>query len=165
MWKVPTANDIKLVLAQDEIDKLEKINATNPTILDQTIKLVSSFVRGALKGNGVKLATLPYSIPESYMLIFLQLLRKQLWTRFPNSENIALDELRQKEAEQAMELLKKMSIDVDEIQPEYDPENPENPDYKADIVQGSIRVPWLRFPQPPYGDEFNKLINSKEVTF
>ena len=94
MWKIPTTDDIKLVLAADEIEKLENISVTNPAVIDQTIKLVASFIRGALKANGVKLATLNYSIPESYMLIFLQLLRKQLWTRFPNSDSIALDELR-----------------------------------------------------------------------
>ena len=164
MWKIPTTDDIKLVLAADEIEKLENISVTNPAVIDQTIKLVASFIRGALKANGVKLATLNYSIPESYMLIFLQLLRKQLWTRFPNSDSIALDELRQKEAETALDLLKKLAIDVDDIQPEYDPDNPDNPDYVADKVQGSIRVPWLRFPQPPYGDDFNQLINSKDFT-
>lgn len=162
MWTPLEFNDLKIVLAKDEIDKLTELQDEDIQIVNMTLDIIADTFRGAIKSKGLKLSTVEHSVPSSYKLPALILARKQLWTRFPNSQNIALDDIRQKEIEWAEKILKDIPFDVDNIPWEDDPENPNNPEYKETNLQGSIKVPYMRFTQFPYGNEFNNMINQKD---
>jgi hypothetical protein len=161
MWQPLQFNDLKTVLAKEEIERLVSLQDEDKAIIEQTLDLVSDTFRGAIKSKGMKISTVEHSIPSSYKLPALILARRQVWTRFPNSQSIALDDIRQKEIEWAEKLLKDVPFDVDTIPWEDDPENPNNPEYKEQDLQGSIKVPYMRFTQFPYGNEFNEMINTK----
>lgn len=161
MWTQLTFNDLKIVLAKDEIDRLTTLQEEDIKIIEDTLDLVADTFRGAIKSKGLKISTVEHSLPSSYRLPALIIARRQVWTRFPNSNDYALDDIRQKEVEHAEHVLKTIPYDVDTIPWEDDPENPENPEYKETDLQGSIYVPYLRFTPYPYGNEFNCMINTK----
>lgn len=161
MWTQLEFNNLKTVLAKEEIEKLTELQDEDKTIVEETLDLVADLFRGAIKSKGLNVSTLEHSVPSSYKLPALIIARRQVWTRFPNSQNIALDDIRQKEVEWAENILKTVPFDIDTIPWEDDPTNPENPEYKEQDLQGSIQVPYLRFTPYPYGDEFNCIINTK----
>lgn len=163
MWRNVEKKDLAMVLSQDEIDKLENLSTNYDDIFESSAVLVSNMIRGALSAKGFSLSTLENSIPESYMLIALILIRSFMWSRFPHSNIIAIDEIRLKESEWAKEVLKELPYNPDKIDSEHNPDNPDNPDYVITDNQGTIKVPYLRFPQYPYGDDFNSLINKKNL--
>lgn len=161
MWQALEFNNLKTVLAKDEISKLTELQDEDNAIIEETLILVADMFRGAIKSKGMKLSTAEHTIPSSYRLAALIIARRQVWTRFPNSQDYALDDIRQKEVEWAEHILKTVPYDIDDIPWEDDPDNPENPEYKEQDLQGSIQVPYLRFPQYPYGNDFNCIINTK----
>lgn len=162
MWNALQFDDLKLVLEKEELEKLTALQPDDQEIIENTLDIVADTFRGSLKAKGFKLSTATHSIPSAYKLPALILSRRQIWTRFPNSQSIALDEIRQKEIEWAEKVLANCNFDIDTIPWDDDPENPDNPDYEANNLQGSIKVPYLRYPQFPYGNEFNETINKKD---
>lgn len=162
MWTSLQFENLKIVLAKEEIDRLTELQEEDRKIVEDTLDMVADIFRGAIKSKGLKLSTAEHTVPSSYRLPALILARRQVWTRFPNSQNIALDDIRQKEIEWAETVLKDVPFDVDTIPWEDDPENPDNPKYKETNLQGSIKVPYMRFTQYPYGNEFNEMINQKD---
>lgn len=161
MWSPLSFDSLKIVLAKKEIDRLTELQDEDRQIIEDTLDIVADTFRGALSSKGFKISTLEHSIPSSYRLPALIIARRQVWTRFPNSQEYALDDIRQKEVEWAENVLKNVPYDIDNIPWKDDPENPENPEYKTEDLQGSIQVPYLRFSPYPYGNEFNCMINQK----
>ena len=150
-WKRLTIDDLRLILSEDETQKLDTLSLnediTEP--INQTILLVSNTWRGAMKGKGYEIDPRDGYIPSAYAYWVLVHSRYAVWSRFPNSSFIAIDEVRKKEYEQAIELLKSPSLDTDKVEwflPDGNP-NPELSAYTKDGTGGSsMLTPWLRFP-------------------
>ncbi len=150
-WKRLTIDDVKLVLAQDEIDRLSSLSLDPElsSVVNDTCNLLASTWRGAIHAKGNELDPRDYYLPSCYWYHALAMIRQALWTRFPDSGAIALDERRVKEYESAMELLKQPYLEVDKVEwtlPDGNP-NPELSAYTKDGTGGSsMLTPWLRFP-------------------
>ena len=108
-WNKITIEDVRLTLAEDEIDRLNTLSTTEENlnkIIDQTIEMVSSMIRGSLQSKGYTLDFREYYLPKEYYFFALIIIRYQLWTRFPNSNKFALDDARTKQYEEAMSMIK-----------------------------------------------------------
>ena len=151
-WKRLTIDDVKLVLAQDEIDKLGELSLSPEltSVVNDTCDLIADTWRGAIKAKGNSMDPREHFLPSCYWYHALAMIRQALWTRFPNSGVIALDERRVKEYENALELLKQPYLEVDAVEwflPDGKP-NPELSAYTKDGTGGSsMLTPWLRFPE------------------
>ena len=157
MWKKLTVDDLKNILSQDEIDRLDTLSLDDENlnkIIDSTIELVSNVWRGALSAKGVIMDVRDYYIPPEYQYWVLVHSRHAVWTRFPNSSVIALDEARKDEYTKALELLKDPYIGCSK--PDYAdlPEEDRPKDMQADP---SIIVPPLKF-DSWYG--YNNVLNN-----
>lgn len=150
-WKRLTIDDVKLVLAQDEIDKLSELSLSPEltSVVNDTCDLIASTWRGAIQAKGNSIDPRDFYLPSCYWYHALAMIRQALWTRFPNSGVIALDERRVKEYEAAMELLKQPYLEVDKVE-WYLPDGTPNPELSAYTQDGtggsSMLTPWLRFP-------------------
>lgn len=142
-WKHLSNADLKLVLSQDEIDKVStlSLDPSLSAVVDDTIDMVSDTWRGALSGKGVKLDVREHYTPSAYSYFILVHARQVIWSRFPNSPLYALDEVRKEEYKKALEMLVSCSIGADKPEWQYDPENPINGGPKA----GTITLPKLKF--------------------
>ena len=145
-WKPLTIDDLMQLLSEDETKQLNTYSLDDriSAVIDGTIDLVADTWRGAFAAKGYKVDTRDHFIPSSYAYYVLVHARHAVWTRFPNSETIALDDRREDEYEKAMELLKDPYIGTDAPDPEYDPSK------EADgpgSGSGSIIVPEHRFDQ------------------
>lgn len=148
-WKKLDTDDLKLILAQDELDRLStlSIDSTLTDVMQKTLDMVAAVWRGALSAKGYTLDTRDLYIPAAYQYWVLVHARWALWTRFPNASNVALDAAREKEREQALELLENPYIDVEKPDWEHDPSNPANRGDSYWAAADSIHVPWpLTFP-------------------
>lgn len=149
-WKKLDIDDLKLILSQDELDRLStlSLDETITTNINDTIDMVANVWRGALSAKGYTLDVRESYIPASYHYWVLVHARWAVWTRFPLSNDIALDDARKNEYNKALDLLKNPYIDAEKPAWEYDPSNPENQDEGA-IWHGaqSIQVPYpQKFP-------------------
>lgn len=157
-WKRLQIEDIQMVLAQDEIEKLENLSKDPETraIIQDILDNVSDAWRGALAAKSVVLSTVEHSTPSEYRIFILNFARHQIWTRFPQSRDIALDERRVAEYEAAMDLLQNPYINVSPPSPEERP-TPED----GMKSTGSIFVPYMRIPPFPCNTNyFNTAINT-----
>lgn|SRR5574344_130417 len=158
MWKQLTLEDVKLVLCQDEIEKLENLSKdpSSLTIIQNTIDMICDTWRGALRGKSIILSSISHSIPAEYAVYILHHIRYTLWTRFPDSIDMGLDARRVKEYEEALSMLSSMSLGV---------ESPALSDITENLSSetGSIYVPHQRTVPYPWLDPwyFNKKINEK----
>lgn len=145
-WKQLTIEDLKMVLSQDEIDRVNSLSLDPALscVVNDTLDMVSDTWRGALAGKSVKLDTRAHYTPSSYSYYILVHARQVIWSRFPNSQVYAIDEIRKDEAKRALEMLQKTTIGVEPPDWEHDPENPDNPDFRG-YKAGSITLPKLRF--------------------
>lgn len=152
MWKKLDIEDLKLILAQDELDRLTELSI-DPAFtenINKTIDMVAAMWRAALGARGYTLDIRDNYIPDGYKYWVLVHSRWAVWTRFPQSQAIALDDARKAEYQQALKLLEKPYIGVEKPEWQYDPSNPENrgEDYWA--AADSIVVPRpLYFPPRP----------------
>lgn len=149
MWKKLTIDDLKSILSQDELDKLQQISVdpTMTNVVEQSIQLVSNMFRGAFQAKGYAIDVREYYVPSSYFLPILQLSRETAWSRFPNSPVIALDEVRKEEVKRLWELLKNPYIGTDKPDPEH---SSDNPDVTGEKKIGSVTLPFLRFDEQLY---------------
>lgn len=149
MYKKLTIDDLKLILAQDEIDKLSELSLDSQMTdnINKTIDMISNMWRSALSAKGYMLDIRPGYIPDGYQYWVLVHARWAVWTRFPQSATIALDDSRKAEYEQALKLLEKPYIDVEKPEWENDPRNPDNRGDDYWQAADSIVVPYpLAFP-------------------
>ena len=148
-WKKLDINDLRLVLSEDEVLKLNELSLDQSIteVINDTIELVTSAWRGALKAKGMEIDPRDYYAPSTYWYWILVHCRYACWSRFPQSSIFAIDDVRKKEYEKALELLKEPYLDFDEVEwntPGGDP-NPELTGY-AKTGGSSLLTPWLAFP-------------------
>jgi hypothetical protein len=148
MWKQLTIDDLKLVLAQDEIDKLEERSVEMENVINSQLDIVADLFRGAWKAKGYKLDVREHYVAPEYIIPILNYARWQIWTRFPMTENYSLSEPRQKGYEEAAELLKDPYIGESDPADPNDPDNPNKPD---GIKDAAISMPYLIMDNPYIG--------------
>lgn len=114
MWKRLNIDDLRTILSEDEIERLNTLSVDNSieSVVNNGIDLISDMWRGALSAKGYTLSKDAYSTPPEYRYWILIHARWAIWTRFPNTPDIALDKAREAEYKQAMELLKNPYINV-----------------------------------------------------
>ena len=143
-WKKLDIDDLKLLLAQDEIEKLSELSLDPEitAVINSIIDMVAAMWRGALRAKGYSMDIRDGYIPDAYQYWVLVHSRYAVWSRFPNSQYIAIDEVRKDEYKKALELLKDPYIDVAKPEWEYDPANPENQGEQYWHAAASIVVPY-----------------------
>lgn len=156
MWTQLTINDLRKILSEDEIEKLNTLSIGDgiTDMINSQIDLISDTWRGALQGKGYSMDIRDHYTPSEYQYWILVHARWAIWTRFPNSINIALDDARKNEYDKCLELLKDPYLNVSDPDWEYSSENPSNwneseLDTEPNVInnqKASIYVPWLRFP-------------------
>lgn len=143
-WSRLTIADLRLILSEDETQQLNQysLDGSMTAVINSTIDLIADTWRGALSSKGYSLDSRDHYVPRSYAYWILVHARWAVWTRFPNSKQIALDDARKQEYEKALELLKDPILDVD-------PVSEEGQSGDEDAIgtgAGSIRVPLNRIP-------------------
>ena len=98
--------------------------------------------RGAFIAKGYAVDVRDNYVPSGYVLPVLQYARYVAWSRFPNSPDIALDEVRKEDVKRLEALLKNPYIGVEKPEWEHSSENPE---VTGSSGTGSISLPFLRF--------------------
>lgn len=108
MWKRLDFNDLTEILAQDEIDKLNgySLSANVEDICQKQLDSVADLYRGSWRSKGYALDVREHYVAPEYRIPVLNYARWQIWTRFPNSKDIGLDDPRKAAYEEAKELLK-----------------------------------------------------------
>ena len=142
MWSQLTIDDMKLYLSQDELDSLNTYSVNVDEVVNKELDVIADMFRGAFISKSYEIDTREHYIPSSYKHFVCVYARWSLWTRFPMSPSVALDDARKAEYELVKDLLKDAYIGVDKPDWEYSSNNPENP---GKIQGGSIKLPFLRF--------------------
>lgn len=155
-WKRLTPDDLRLVLAQDELDKLSSCSLGAEElgqILQDQLDMVSDAYRGAFASKGYDVDVRDHYTPASYRNFVLNYARFQIFTRFPMTGDYALDENRKKQWEEAQGLLKDPFIGTE--RPDYsdDPELSGRTDLSS-RGDGAITMPWQKFPAVPFDEGF-----------
>lgn len=143
-WKHLTYADLALILAGDELTKLNTLSkgADWSAIVEECMDTVADTWRGALASKGYVLDVRDHYIPGEYVYYVLVHCRHAVWTRFPHSDDIALDQRREDEYRHAMDLLENPYIGPSKPDPEWSGDSPIN----GDGGGSSIANPPLRFP-------------------
>ena len=151
-WKHLTIDDLKLVLAQDEVSKLEERSVEITDIINKQLDIVADMFRGAWAAKGYKLDVREHYVAPEYVIPVLNYARWQIWTRFPATENISLAENRKAGYDAAVKLLENPYIGTSDP---YDPTDPDNPNENDKIKDSAISMPYLRFDDPYIGFSYN----------
>ena len=151
-WKHLTIDDLKLVLAQDEVSTLEARSVEITDIINKQLDIVADMFRGALAAKGYKLDIREHYVAPEYVIPVLNYARWQIWTRFPATENISLAENRKAGYDEAVKLLENPYIGTSDP---YDPTDPDNPNENDKIKDSAISMPYLRFDDPYIGFSYN----------
>lgn len=118
-WTRPGWNDIRAVLSEDEIQKVSELSldeeAGEP--VQAALDMSADMFRGALQAKSVRLDVRPHYVPRAYMYFVLTYARMLMWSRFPNSPAYAMDDVRRKEADTALDMLKNPKLDA--LPPDY----------------------------------------------
>lgn len=147
MWKKLDISDLRKILSEDEVQKLSTISIST-TDFEQTVNdvldVVSDTWRGMLLGKSVAIDIREHYTPSSLAYWILIQARYTLWTRFPNSPDIALDAARQKEYEKSLEIFDSNKIGTEAPEWEYSSNNPDNKtEAESKQDSGSIRIPYF----------------------
>lgn len=147
-WKQLNIDDLRTILSEDEVNSLNTLSLKPNTTdaINSCIDLVSDTWRGALLAKSYRYDIRDHYTPSEYSYWILVHARWAIWTRFPMSPDIALDEARKEEYKQALKFLQNPSIGVTKPDWEYDSGNPAN----GVQSMGSISVPWMRFDEDPW---------------
>ena len=156
MWAQLNIDDLRKILSEDEIEKLNTLSIGEgiTDLINSQIDLISDTWRGALQGKSYTMDIRDHYTPSEYHYWILVHARWAIWTRFPNSINVGLDEARKNEYDKCLELLNSPSLHVSSPEWEYSSNNPANwSESQSDQSEGfinnqssSIYVPFLRFP-------------------
>lgn len=142
-WKKLDIDDLRKILSEDEVAVLATIGvpADVENMVNDVIDVVADTWRGAIIGKGYAYDVRDHYVPGTYAYWVLVHARWALWTRFPHSPSIALDEARKDEYEKALEILEKCALGTSKPDYEHSSDNPEN---KAGGTP-SVVIPFLRF--------------------
>ena len=150
MWSQLTIDDMKLYLSQDELDSLNTYSTNVDEVVNKELDVIADMFRGAFISKSYEIDTREHYIPSSYKHFVCVYARWSLWTRFPMSPSVALDDARKAEYELVKGLLKDAYIGVDKPSWEHSSSNPDNPDNAGAQQGGSIKIPFLRMDQSLY---------------
>lgn len=150
MWSQLTIDDMKLYLSQDELDSLNTYSTNVDEVVNKELDVIADMFRGAFISKSYEIDTRQHYIPSSYKHFVCIYARWSLWTRFPMSPSVALDDARKAEYELVKGLLKDAYIGVDKPEWEHSSSNPDNPDNVGAQQGGSIGLPFLRMDSSLY---------------
>lgn len=153
-WKQLTIDDLRLVLAEDEIEKLNERSLSDDkflVVIQQQLDTVADAFRGAWQSKGYTIDVRDHYVAPEYVQFVLNYARWQIWTRFPMTEDFALSEPREKQYEEAAELLKDPYIGVSKPDYSGDPELSSMTQHDHDAA---ISMPWMKFPAEPFDTGF-----------
>lgn len=151
-WKKLTIEDLQVILSQDEIDSLNtlSLDPTKTQVVQDMIDMASDLYRGAFISKSYEIDTREHYTSSNYRHFILVYARWAIWTRFPMSPSIALDDARKAEYELAVDMLKDPKIGVEKPEWEHSSKNIDNPDNQGQVSSGSIKIPFLRFDEQLY---------------
>ena len=157
MWTQLTITDLQIILSQDEIDALNtlSLDPSKTHVVQDMIDMASDLYRGAFISKSYEIDTREHYTPSNYRHFILVYARWAIWTRFPMSPSIALDDARKAEYELACDMLKDPMLGVDKPDWEHSNKNPENPDNAGQQQGGSIGIPFLRMDASLYDGWYN----------
>lgn len=95
-WIRPTVEDLKLVLSQEEIDKLAEVSVEMEDVIQKQLDSVADLFRSAYLSRGYVIDIRDHYIDAGYLIPLLNYARFQIFTRFPMTGDYALDENRKK---------------------------------------------------------------------
>ena len=150
-WLHPTVEHLRLVLAEDEIDKLENSSTVLSARVQDTLDSVVDTFRSAFRAKGYNIDIREHYIDDGYLIPCLNLARYQIWSTFPDAENYALTEPRKELYSDAKELLKDPYIGVSK--PDYS-DDPELSSMNQATYDSAISMPWMKFPAEPFDTGF-----------
>lgn len=153
-WKQLTIDDLRLVLAEDEIEKLNQRSVVDEKfeeIIQEQLNTVADAYRGAWQSKGYTIDVRDHYVAPEYIQFVLNYARWQIWTRFPMTEDYALSEPRKKQYEEAAELLKDPYIGVSK--PDYS-DDPSLSSVTQHEHDAAISMPWMKFPAQPFDTGF-----------
>lgn len=141
-WKQLTVDDLKKILSDDETQKIEEISTESPDVVQEVLDLVASSWRGAWKAKGYNVDVRENYVAPEYAYWVLVHARYAIWTRFPMSPSIALDEARKAEYENALEMLQNPYLATSK--PDYSDDPSIDPE-KLKIADAAIGIQFQRF--------------------
>lgn len=144
-WKQLTIEDLRLVLAEDEVQKLENYSTQISAIVNSQLDTVADMFRGAWLAKGYEIDYRDHYVAPEYVQPVLNYARWQIWTRFPMTEQYSLSDPRKLSYEEAQELLKNPYIGTSK--PDYS-DDPEYDPSKAKQGDPAIKLPFLKFDSP-----------------
>lgn len=153
-WKQLTIDDLRLVLAEDEIEKLNERSLADDkflVVIQQQLDTVADAFRGAWQSKGYTIDIRDHYVAPEYIQFVLNYARWQIWTRFPMTEDFALSKPREKQYEEAAELLKDPYIGVSK--PDYS-DDPQLSSMTQHDHDAAISMPWMKFPAQPFDTGF-----------
>lgn len=151
-WKRLTTNDLRTILSEDEVEKLNDLATLSAGVdVQNGIDIVSDTWRGALLAKGVTVDERDHYTPASYRYWILVMARHAVWTRFPNTPAYALDDARREEYKKALEMLASPTLAAEKPDYSDDPEL----SGKTFTQDSSLIVPWQHLPDDmPWIDNF-----------
>lgn len=153
-WLRPTIEHLKLVLAQDEIEKLENASTDLSGRIQRQLDATADLYRSAYMQKGYTLDVRDHYIDSGYLIPMLNYARYQIWTTFPMTEDFALSEPRKLLYEDAKELLKNPYLGTST--PDYSDDPELSAQAMSADVDPAISMPWLKFPTMPFDTGFYK---------
>lgn len=164
-WKRLGIDDLRLVLAEDEVSKLNQYSLANPLfeqVIQQQLDLVSDAFRGAWQSKGYQIDVRDHYTAPEYHVFILNYARWEIWTRFPSTEDFALTKPREKQYEEAAELLKNPYVGVSK--PDYSDDPGLSGDTSLSVSSdGAITMPWLKFPPFPFDEGFIQALPYRRI--
>lgn len=152
-WKRLTINDLRTVLAEDEVEKLDqRSNELSGRIQTQLDNVADAF-RGSWSAKGYTCDVRDHYVAPEYVLPILNYARWSIWTTFPGTESYSLTEPREKMYREAVELLKDPYIATSK--PDYSDDPTLSGDASLSAKQdAAISLPWQKFPSFPFHDGY-----------
>lgn len=154
-WNHLTPDDLKLVLAEDELQKLSTCSLADDklsVVLQEQLDMVADAYRGAFTSKGYTIDVRDHYVPSSYKNFILNYARFEIFTRFPMTDSYALDENRKKQWEEAQKMLKDPFLGVEKPDYSDDPELSGNA--LLTVSDSAITLPWLKIPAVPFDTGF-----------
>lgn len=144
-WKRLTVDDLRLTLAEDEIDKLStrSLDTDIQNVLQDQLDMAADAFRGAWLSKGYEVDVRAHYVAPEYRQFVLDYARYQIWTRFPMAEDYALSKPREESWKTAVEMLKNPYLATSKPDYSDDPAAAEEAKKRSD---SSISMPWLRMP-------------------
>lgn len=154
-WNHLTPDDLKLVLAEDELQKLSTCSLADDklsVVLQEQLDMVADAYRGAFTSKGYTVDVRDHYVPPSYKNFILNYARFEIFTRFPMTDSYALDENRKKQWEEAQKMLKDPFLGVEK--PDYSDDPELSGSALLTVSDSAITLPWLKIPAVPFDTGF-----------